>query len=156
MSGRRNPAKYAEQTAFQEQRIAVMERDDYRCRFEIAVSGLPAGETHFGLERIVERAGESSWVRCGDTQGLQTAHIFRRQKLTLARTDDGIPLKFHPYVAIAGCERCHTRFDHRQHRTVVRVPPGAVRLAKMLITHTHEAARARGEYVVDVDLTELD
>ena len=155
MTGRRDPAKYADLTAFQEQRLAVMDRDGWACRFERAITGLPAGETHARGFRIAEWAGNVAWVRCGATDGLETAHLFRRAKCGLTLTDDGPPLKWHPLVAIAGCRDCHRRYDARTCRDEVRPPADAVDLARRLIRHTLAAARARGEVAIDVDLSNL-
>lgn len=155
MSGRRDRATYAALTAFQEQRIAVLERDEYACAFERAIQGLPPNETHFGGERIVEHIGPVAWVRCAAGGALQTAHIHRRHKLGHTLTDDGIELVYHPLVALAGCPDCHRKFDSRQHRDQVRVPAERIRLARLLIDHTLQAAKDRGEFVVEVDLSNL-
>lgn len=155
MSGRRDPARYREQTQGQEQRLDVMARDGWACRFERAVPGLPAGSTHHEGQRIVEWAGDVAWMRCGAENGLQTCHLPRRWKCGNTLTDDGIPLKHHPLVAIAGCAECHRRYDSRLYRGEVRAPADAIAIAKRLIAHTIAAARARGEYVVDVDLSGL-
>ncbi len=155
MSGRRSPVRYAEQTQAQTQRIEVMDRDGWACRFEVAVAGLMPGETHHAGQRVIWE-GEAAWVRCGATARVQTAHLFRRHKLSETLTDDGIPLKWHPLVAVAGCDRHHRLFDMRGDRDTIRPPAVAVQAAKMLIAHTHAAARERGEFIVDVDLTEFD
>lgn len=155
IAGRRKPKAYAAETAFQLQRIEVMTRDDWACRFEIAIVGLPRGETHHFGQRITWE-GDVAWVRCGATYAVQTAHLWRKHKLGKSMTDDGIELDAHPLVAICGCPRHHTMFDMRGDRDKVRPPAEAVALAKMLIAHTNAAARARGEVAIDVDLTEFD
>lgn len=154
IAGRRSPKKFAADTEAQAQRFAVMERDDGRCRFELAVALTP-GSTHFAGERVIEWDGDIAWTRCGSTDWLETAHIYRRHKLGHTMTDDGIELVHHPLVAIAGCKKHHQMFDSRQYRNEVRVPADAVRLARMLIEHTISAARDRGDVVIEVGLSNL-
>lgn len=153
IAGRRKPKAYAAQTVGTLQRIEVMTRDDWRCRFEIRVDVIP-GETHHNGERV-EREDGAAWARCGNEFGLQTAHVFRRWKCGDHMTDDGIALKDHPLVAIAGCRDCHARFDKRGDPSV-RAPADAVRMASTLIEHTLEAAKASLKGVARVDLTEFD
>lgn len=156
IAGRRKPKAYAEETQAQAQRFHCMDRDEGRCRFEVAVAGLPLGESHYGTDRIVEWDGDVAWTRCGSTERLQCAHIFRKHKLSETLTDDLIPLRYHPMVAIMGCERHHRLFDLRGDKSWLRPPADMVRCAKALIEHTHAQARERGEFIVSVDLTEFD
>lgn len=154
IAGRRKPKRYAEETQAQAQRFHCLERDEGRCRFEIAVELTP-GSTHFVGERVIEWDGDVAWTRCGSTRNLQTAHIVRRWKCGNILTDDNIPIKFHPCVAIIGCYNCHTKYDSRLHRATVRMPRDAAAMARALIEHTLLAARARGEVAIDVDLTDI-
>lgn len=154
MSGRRKPEKFRVESEGLAQRMAVFERADFQCEFERAVRGLIAGETHFENQRVVEwRADEDiAWVRCANLP-VHTAHIFRRWKCGMHPTDDGIPLKFHPLVAVAGCYEHHSQFDSRAYNDIVRVPAVLLEAARRLINHTLEQARARGEGVAEVDLS---
>lgn len=151
IAGRRSPKAYREETEAQAQRFAVLERDEFSCRFEIAVTGLLENETHRDGSRILEWDGDVAWSRCGSSKDLQTAHVFRRWKCGEHETDDGIPLKWHPLVAIAGCRTCHFRFDH--HVAGVRAPADAVEDATALIEHTLATAKASLQGVAHVDLT---
>lgn len=154
IAGRRKPRAYAAETAGTLQRIEVMNRDDWACRFERRVDGIMPGETHHEGQRVTWE-GDAAWVRCGQTYGLQTAHVFRKWKCGEHMTDDNIALKWHPLVAIAGCRDCHTRFDKRGSKDV-RAPADAVEIARSLIEHTLAAAEERCKGVGRVDLTEFD
>jgi hypothetical protein len=114
----------------------------------------PPGATHVGRERIVCWEGIRAWARC-DRPMAQTAHVFRRHKLGDHATADGPPLVYHPRVALAACLECHGQFDGRQHRGEVRAPPAAVIDARRLVERTWDEAKARGERVVPVGLTNL-
>lgn len=144
------------ETQGQLQRIAVLDRSGGRCEFEIAVVGLLRGETHHEGERIVERVDDLAWVRCGSARDIETAHVVRKWKCGDIETDDGVALKWHPLVAVSGCQRHHRMFDARLYRGEVRLPADRAEAARRLILHTLAAARARGEAAVDVDLTHLE
>jgi hypothetical protein len=138
-----------------EQRQIIIERSGGVCEFEYAVAGLMPGSTHYGGQPIVECAGDICWVRCSETRGLAVAHLPRRWKCGIVRTDDGIPLIFHPDVAVAACWPHHAAYDSRLHRDAVRAPEWAKDKARKIIVTTLAVARARGEVAVDVGLSRL-
>lgn len=159
MSGRRDPERYDIDRWKALQKIVVVDRSGGRCEFEVAVPGLTPGETHYAGQRISWEA-DIAWVRCnGPAQGPGSGlcHIFRRWKNGMHPTDDGPPLKFHAYAVLAGCGLCHRRFDvddrGLEHR--VRVPALARTKAKLIIEHTLEAARSRGEAGIDPGLAHV-
>lgn len=175
MTGRRKPKSLETAALAGAMHAEVADRSDGRCEFERLYRGIIGGSTHVAtipgprLERIVEwdagivdpersaaRSSFNAWARCGAPVrdlGAGCAHIFRRWKCGATETDDGIPLKWHPLVVLAGCADCHPKFDSRQYDDRVRPPAEAAAKAKALIEHTLAAARERGEAGVDVDLS---
>jgi hypothetical protein len=145
--GRRTP-KYMENAAWATlQRQETIERSNGRCEFEVAFRGVTLGETHVRGQRIVEREHGRAWARCG-AQASDTAHLIRRHKCGIHLTDEEIPLKFHPYVAIAGCRPCHGAFDSNLADHEVRAPADRMAICKALVDHTLLAAEARCEAVI--------
>lgn len=106
------------------QRIAVLERDQ-TCAFE----------------RCTE-AGK--WERCDSRGPLFTCHVERRAKCTGSSI-------YHPDVAIAGCDECHARFDHRSPErfwNTVRVTDTVRRRARRAIDAAAVERRAAGRVAV--------
>jgi hypothetical protein len=126
------------------QRDLVMERANGRCQFEY-------------VSAILEFKGEKHPMTtpCGSTEKIQTVHIVRRHKIA-APVGDAPPAVYSVDVVIAGCKRCHDRYDGRTQSGPKPVILEEYREACFLTIRVAELARLTiKEMCVPVDLSEI-